>query len=177
MKGQQDVLQPWTRGPLYLADGEGIQPLGWSDMNLTIQTQSVNLPCVILPARSLAFPAVVGLDFSFFSGLQFDVAENRYWSNKKHQYQFLRESAARPDVGYSPQLAFFSAVAPVNLVPLPPSPDLLQTATSNAQLDSFAKNQLLQQLKENLDVCTATLGCTSVLTHNICLNHEVPIKQ
>lgn len=168
IKRQQDVLKPWTRGPLYLADGEGRQHLGWCEMNLTLQLHPVALPCVILPARSLAFTAVVGLDFIFISGLQFDVSEHRYWfkSNKKQQYQFLRDSAAGLNAVLPSQLAFFSAVAPVDLVPLPPCHDLLQTACNNAHLDEFGKNQLLCQLQENSDVCSETLGCTRVLTHN-----------
>ncbi len=179
MRAQQDALKPWTRGPLYLADGEGRQPLEWSKMTLALQSQPVTLTCVILPAHSLVFPAVVGLDFIFLSGLQFDVSENRYWfkSNKKRQYQFLRESAARPNTGLPPQLAFFSAIAPSDLVPLPPCHDLLQAATCNTHLDDFGKNLLLCQLQKNSDVCTAKLGCTSVLTHKIFLTHEVPIKQ
>lgn len=66
VKGQQAELKPWTWGPLYLADGEGRQPIGWSEITLTLQTQSVTLPCVILPAHSLVFASVVGLDFDYF---------------------------------------------------------------------------------------------------------------
>lgn len=40
------------------------------------------------------------------------------------------------------QLAFFSAVALVNLGPLLPYHDLLQTATSNAYLDGFTSEKL-----------------------------------
>ncbi|KAI3356859.1 hypothetical protein L3Q82_003342 [Scortum barcoo] len=67
LRARQDALKPWTRGPLYLADGEERQPIGWSRMTLALQTQQLTIPCVILPARSLAFPAVVGLDFIFLS--------------------------------------------------------------------------------------------------------------
>lgn len=168
------MLKPWTRAALYLADGEGRQPLGWSELTLILQTEVVTLPCVILPARSLAFPAVVGLDFMSLSGLQFNVSQNSYWfRNKKHQYQLLKPS----DAGYSPQLAFFSAVAPDNLVSPPSCRDLLQAATNNADLDDFGKSQLLNQLKENSDVYTETLGRTNVLAHKIFLTHEVLIKQ
>lgn len=38
---------------LYLADGEGRRPLGWSELTLTVQTQTVTLPCVILPLTVL----------------------------------------------------------------------------------------------------------------------------
>ena len=173
IKGQQDALKPWTRGPLYLADGEVRQPLGWSDMDLTLKTQTVTLPCVVLPASSLAFPAVVGLDFIFFSGLQFDVSENSYWfkCNKKRQYQFLKESQS---TGFSPQLAFFSAVPPGSLEPCP---DLLQAATLTSHLDDFGKKQLLRRLQANSDVCTEKLGNTNILTHKMFLTHNMPIKQ
>lgn len=89
-------MKPWERGPLYLADGESRQPVGWSEMTITVQSQKTTLPCVILPAQSLAFPAVLGLDFISLSGLQFDVSEYRYWfkSNRKQQYSFVQESSA-----------------------------------------------------------------------------------
>ncbi|KAI3353499.1 hypothetical protein L3Q82_020019, partial [Scortum barcoo] len=169
LRAQQDALKPWTRGPLYLADGEERQPIGWSRMTLALQTQQLTIPCVILPARSLAFPAVVGLDFIFLSGLQFDVSENCYWFkfNKKRQCQFVKESAEGSNAGLTPQLAFFSAIAPSQLVPPLPCHDLLQVAICNAHLDDFGKNMLLCQLQKNTDVCTTTLGCTSVLKHKI----------
>lgn len=68
--------------------------------------------------------------------------------NPTKEYQFLRESATKLNAGLPPQLAFFSAVASVNLVPLPPCHDLLQAAVSNAHLDDFGKSQLICQLQE-----------------------------
>lgn len=92
-----ETIQPWERGPLYLADGQERQPLGWSEVIISVQSQAIKLPCVILPAQSLAFPAVLGLDFIALSGLQLDVSEQRYWFkfNPKNHYQFLLESATR----------------------------------------------------------------------------------
>lgn len=57
--GQGDILNPWLRGLLYLADGEGRQRLGWVDVKLIIQSQPVTLPCVILSMQMLLFPEVV----------------------------------------------------------------------------------------------------------------------
>lgn len=144
VKGEHDVLQPWTRGFLYLADGEPRQPLGWSEMKLTLQSQSVTLPCVIMPAHSLTFPVFVGLDYIYFSGLQFDITENSYWfkSNKNHTHQFL-EDVAGGRVGLPPHLSFFSAVPPVEQVLLPPCPNVLYAAADGAHLDEFGKRPLL----------------------------------
>lgn len=46
---------------LYLADGEERQPLGWSELTLTVQTQTVTFTLCHPAADSLAFPAVVDL--------------------------------------------------------------------------------------------------------------------
>ncbi|KAI3374585.1 hypothetical protein L3Q82_021158 [Scortum barcoo] len=45
LRARQDALKPWTRGPLYLADGEERQPIGWSRMTLALQTQQLTIPC------------------------------------------------------------------------------------------------------------------------------------
>lgn len=62
-----------------------------------------------MPTGSLAFPAVVELNYISLSGLQFDVSDNYYWfkTNKKHSVS-TRSCPV-------PQLAFFSAVAPAVL--------------------------------------------------------------
>lgn len=101
VSGPHDV-NPWKKEPLYLADEEERQPLGWRELTLKIQTGTVTLPCVILPAKNLAFSAVVGLDLVFFSRLQFDVSENIYWfiTNKKHiqLYPFINTTYLYPEV-------------------------------------------------------------------------------
>lgn len=165
-------LKPWTRGPLYLADGEEKQPLGMSEIHLVLQHHPVTLPCLILPACSLAFSVVVELDLIFLSGLQMDVSERSYCfkSNQKCRYHFLEETTAG-------HLAFFSAAPPRELLSLPSSQSLLKTASEDAHLDEFGKNQLLCQLQGNTDVCTATLECAGVLSHKTFLTHNVPIKQ
>lgn len=172
----QETIKPWERGPLYLADGQERQPLGWSEITITVQSQVIKLPCVILPAQSLAFPAVLGLDFISLSGLQFDVSEQRYWFkfNQKKHYQFLHESATPSNIPFH-QFAFFSAVPPTQLMTTPL--DLLQNAVTQAHLDEFGKRSLYCQLQENPAVCTDVLGCTEVLAHKIYLSHDLPIKQ
>ena len=84
IKVQGKVLKPWAQGPLYLADGSGKYPLGWTEMEIAIQRQIETVPVVVLPASCLAIPVVLGLNVVFFSGLQFDVSGNTYWfkSNK-----------------------------------------------------------------------------------------------
>nr|XP_054598745.1 uncharacterized protein LOC129163840 [Nothobranchius furzeri] len=177
VRDPQEILKPWTRGPLYLADGESRQPLGWSELKLTIQSATVTLPCVILPGKSLAFPAVVGLDFIFFSGLQFDVSENSYWfkANKHQRYLFISASAGKPGNHSQPHVAFFSAMTPAQLIS--PPHNYLEMAVQNAHLDDFGKKQLLYQLQNNKHICTNSLGRTNLLTHKIFLTHNVPIKQ
>ena len=118
LKGHDAVLQPWLHGPLYLADGTGRYPIGWSELQFNIQQQTTTVPVVVLPTSGLALPVVLGLDFVSISGLQFDVSENAYWfkSSMKRRYQFLKEQ--RPERNtVSSQVAYYSAVPPV--LPLP----------------------------------------------------------
>lgn len=111
-------------------------------MNLPLQNHTVTLPCVISPAHSLVFATMIGLDFTFFSGLHLSGNCYCFMYQKKHQCQPLREYVAWKIAGLMPQLAFFSAVARVGLVPLLPCNDLLQVTINTAHPDDLGKNQL-----------------------------------
>ena len=171
-------LNAWSQGPLYLADGSPREPVGWSDVTITLHQRSWTIPVVILTAESLAFPAVLGLDFMCASGVQVDVANNSYWFKDREglKYFFM---AMSPKGSASGRVCFFTAVPP-----RPPTPttfdkdlELLREATQNAQLDDSGKEQLSRQLQQNGDVCTTALGCTDVLKHKIFLTQDMPIKQ
>ncbi len=82
-------LKPWTEGPIYLADGGARQPLGWSEVQLAVQTLTVTLLVVVLAYQMLAFPVVLGLDDLFFSGLQVDIRNNVYWFQPDQKHSFL----------------------------------------------------------------------------------------
>lgn len=53
-------MKPWTKGPLYLADGEAKQQLGWSQVEFHLCNRSLMIPSVILPSKTLTFPVVLG---------------------------------------------------------------------------------------------------------------------
>lgn len=98
----------------------------------------------------------------FFLACSFYLSGNCYCfkCHKKHKYQLLREYAVWQNAGLTPQLAFFSAVAPVDLVPLPPCNDLLQATINTAHPDDLGKNQFLCQLR-CLHSNTGMHGCSS----------------
>ncbi len=180
LKGHDAVLQPWIQGPLYLADGTGRYPIGWSELQFNIQQQVTTVPVVVLPTSGLALPVVLGLDFVSLSGLQFDVSENAYWfkSSVKRRYHFLKEHKPALDKAAS-QVAYYSAVPPA--LPFPPTASPLvaglEAIIQSTHLDAGGRQKLANQLEANTDVCTAQVGKTNVLTHKITLSHDMPIKQ
>lgn len=105
------MLKPWVQGPLYLADGTGRYPLGWSKLEIHIHQQTTNVPVVVLPTPCLALPVVLGLDFVCLSGLQFVVSENMYWlkTASKRKYYFLKEEMTHERIPLHSQIAFYSA--------------------------------------------------------------------
>lgn len=72
-------LQPWSCGPLYLANGKAEGPLGWININVHLHKKSITVPAVVLPSQALAYAIILGLDFIFFSGLQINVSEQKYY--------------------------------------------------------------------------------------------------
>lgn len=125
-------LQPWTAGPIYLADGGARKPLGWSEVNITLHTLTITLPVAVLASDMLAFPAVLGLDYLFFSGLQLDIRNKAYWFNPDEKYYFQKESVHSSEWSAPASVALFSALAPCSIVA---ESDLLQMACQDACLD------------------------------------------
>ncbi len=56
-------------GPLYLANGEAKQPLGWTEMEVQFNNRNWVVHVVIMSEEMLVFPVISGLDFLFYSGL------------------------------------------------------------------------------------------------------------
>ena len=180
LKGQDAGLQPWLQGPLYLADGTGRYPIGWSELQFNIQQQTTTVPVVVLPTSDLALPVVLGLDFVSISGLQFDVSEKAYWfkSSMKRRYQFLKEQ--RPERNtVSSQVAYYSAVPPVLPLPSTARPLVagLEAIIQSTHLDEEGRQKLTNQIETNAEVCTKRVGKTNVLAHKITLSHDMPVKQ
>lgn len=44
-----------------------------------MQGKTWMVPVVVLDSKTLAFPALLGLDFMFFTGMLLDVAVGQYW--------------------------------------------------------------------------------------------------
>lgn len=75
-------LQPWSGGPLYLANGKAESPLGWVNINLHMHGKAITVPAVVLPSQALAYAIILGLDFIFFSGRtgRTDVLQHRIYT-------------------------------------------------------------------------------------------------
>lgn len=82
-------LEPWTLGPLYLANGETEVPLGWIHQQICLHDHSFTLPIAVLSSKSLAYSVVLGLDFIFFSGMQIYVIDEQYFLKSKSEDQHL----------------------------------------------------------------------------------------
>lgn len=90
---------PWTKGPIYLADGEPKQPLGHSEVNYTLHGRTLRQSTAVLHSETLAFPCVLGMDFLFQSGMKLDISKNVYWFevNNEERFQFLTEMATEQE--------------------------------------------------------------------------------
>ena len=159
VKAPEDKLTPWIGDPLYPADGEPRIPLGWVEMELILQDKTWLLAVVVLDFKTLAFPALLGLDFVFFTGMQIDVAEGVYWfrENEKQQFSFCTESSLMGEGKTSNYVALFSVVAPSATALFPTlttmeDSDLFQKAIQESHLEEHRKSQLKALLLNNADV-------------------------
>ena len=110
---------------------------------------------VVLDSRTLAFPALRGLDFVLFTGMQLDVAGGMYWfwGNVEKKFYFCAESSLSGEGETGNSIAFFSVEAPSatalfpTQTPLEDS-DLMLRAVQESHLEEHVKPQLL--LKNSL---------------------------
>lgn len=73
-KEPQEVLNIWQGEPLYLANGEMAQPLGYKVLEYHMHGFQWTVPTVVLATNQL----ILGLDFICISGLQIDVKNLQY---------------------------------------------------------------------------------------------------
>ncbi|KAL0159663.1 hypothetical protein M9458_043388, partial [Cirrhinus mrigala] len=187
-------LLPWTRGPLYLANGEAEIPLGWVNIPITLHNKVFNIPAAVLPAKALAYAVVLGLDFIFSSGLQINVADQKYSfkSSPKADFPFQPGNASVPVIysqhkkgkkeRKSSSLSLLSSVPPPQIIMSlsPANLDekiLIDAVVNAAHLLPEDKQQLRPILESNPQVCTLRPGRTKVLEHHIYTTYQVPIKQ
>ncbi len=197
-----ESLQPWTSGPLYLANGQAEVPLGWINFLITLHDQSFPTRAVVLTSTSLTYAVVLGLDFIFLSGIQLNIAEGKYFfkSAPETEYYFQPGPASIP-VSRTPNspnslstkqlirsqqnLTLLSAVPP----PLPTivSSEFASTlAEDQVLIDKLVKEayllfdedtQLQHIMESHPTVCTRRPGRTNVLEHCLYIHQQVPIKQ
>lgn len=186
-------LQPWTLGPLYLANGEAEVPLGWLNVSINIHDKVFTIPAAVLAPKALAYSVVLGLDFIFFSGLQISVIDKKYTfkSTPDVEHPFQPGCASvpenRPRKGKQ-QGNTNQSISLLSSIP-PPQPkftfstddmdikNFIDRAVNGAHLPADGKCQLRQVLEANLEVCALRPGHTDVLQHRIYLTQQVPIKQ
>lgn len=157
--GQRVDAESWVQGPRYLVDGGGRPPLGRMDIDIKLHDQTTHLPAVILLSNSCALPVVLGLNFVFFSGLQFDESESTYWfnSNLAKKYFFMDESAISPEKVLKRVTAFYSAVLSAMMSPPPPPAGNLDETIQCTHLDDAGKRQLFHLLQQNSESVQQTL--------------------
>ncbi|RXN31068.1 mast cell protease 1A-like protein [Labeo rohita] len=148
----------------------------------------------VITAKALAYAVILGLDFIFFSGLQINVADQKYSfkSNPNEDYPFQPGNASVPVIptrhqkekieNESASLSLLSSVPPPKLVVFqsPSNLDeqiLIDTAVNAAHLPLEDKQQLQPILESNPQVCTLHTGRTHLLQHHIYTTQQVPIKQ
>ncbi len=174
--------------------------VGWMQQQICLHDQLLTLPVAVLSSKALAYSVVLGLDFIFFSGMQINVIDGRYFFKSKpgEQHPFQpgnatvpascpqtqnKETKPQKTARMSQSLSLLSAVPPPQptlLLSLWDNPDLntlIETAVNNAHLPSDGKCQLQEILEGNTQVCTLRFGSTDVLKHCIYTSQQVPIKQ
>lgn len=114
-----EELHNWEEGPLYLADGEAKQPLGWIEIEVQVNNRNWVVPVVIMSEEMLVFPVILGLDFLFCSGLQIDVKTNTYWfkPDEKQRFPFNGGFQNLNDWGLERPVALFTAIPPTLEIP------------------------------------------------------------
>lgn len=70
LRKTSDALNPWTVGPIYLADGGACKPLGWGEVEIIVQKVPPNLPVTVLGPQIFDFQDVLGLNYLCLSGLE-----------------------------------------------------------------------------------------------------------
>lgn len=188
-------LQPWTAGPLYLANGEEEVPVGWVYKKICLHDHAFTLPIAVLSTKALAYSVVLGLDFIFFSGMQLNVIDGQYsFKSKPEEHHLFQPGNATAPVNDQSQSAVQKnnsrkSLSLLSVVP-PPQPSLIlstrdnisektliENAVNHAHLSRKGQQQLQEILERNTQVCTLQLGRTDVLQHCIYTNQQVPVKQ
>ena len=104
LKGTKEVLQPWTEGPLYLANGEATTPIGWENLTMALHGHVSTLPVAVWGPKALAYSVVLGLNFissvgmiinrgvtilQFLASITFSILRSRFDSQFLHLF-FLK---------------------------------------------------------------------------------------
>lgn len=147
-------------------------PRGWKEVEMCLQGRTWLIPVVVLDATSLAFSALLGLYFTYFTGMVWDVASRVYWfrDDETGKYPFSEESSPRADGEASNCIIFSSVEAPPATTLLPSLDSLENTnlalkAIQDSHLEEHLKPSLRSLLFNNLNVCTTKVGRTRDLPH------------
>lgn len=62
-----------------MANGKAENTLGWINITSHLHGKAITIPAVVLPSQAFAYAIILGLDFIFFSGLQINVSEQKYY--------------------------------------------------------------------------------------------------
>lgn len=106
------------------------------ELELSLQNKTWLVSVVVLDSNTLAFPALLGLDFVFYTGLQLETGN---------------------------YVAFFSAEVPSATALLPTGTtledsNLLLKEVQESNLEEHRKPLLYNMLQEKMDVCTTNVG-------------------
>lgn len=98
LKGSKNDLQPWTKSPLYLANGEAALPLGWGNLCVDLQGKVSTLPVAVLGQEALVYGLVLGLDYISNVQMIINMADKVYsfLSSPSVTYPFQPGTASLP---------------------------------------------------------------------------------
>ncbi len=151
---------------------------------MCLQDRTWLIPVVALHSKSLAFPALLGLDFTYLTGMPWDVVAGVHWfrDDERRKYSFSAESCLLGEgpAGNSGAFLSLEASSALTLSPAltkPEDSDLALKAIKESHLKEHMKPQLKTLLLNNTDVCTTKVGHTDILKHQTFLTNPLHIWQ
>jgi len=124
----------------------------------------------------LAFPLVMGLEFLTLSGVKLDFAITlcKFPEDEELHY-FTNPGDLKPAITSSSSTRLHVELPTRPLTDT--SQAMLKELVNVAEASMSQKRQLEQLLLDWPTVCTDLLGCTSIVTHQINIKDEVPVRK
>ena len=192
LKGLSEGLKTCHNGAFMLADGKINSAIGHATIDCVFHGQQYTVDVKIMKDEHLAFPVVTGLDFMFLTGIILDFKNSRYAISRGEELEYhpFNHQSLTLDALHGAHLYLAVPVPPAECAHAgsqlgdgrkqegdPGHVDHVQRLVQAASASEQVLGQLECVLRDWSSVCTDSLGHTSVVTHSIITNDEVPVRR